>query len=79
MANLARLCVVENLLLHIGTYPGFVKFIRKWEPRWLSISKQSLTRSVERQSEELQKDIKMKMEIVAAKMDIAFMTNFGQA
>ena len=32
MANLARLCIVENLLLHIGTRPGFVMFIRKSEP-----------------------------------------------
>ena len=32
VANLARLCTVENLSLHIGTRPGFVKFMRKWEP-----------------------------------------------
>ena len=53
VANLARLCVVENLPLHISTQPEFVKFMRKWEPRWPSISKQSVTRSVERQSQEL--------------------------
>ena len=28
IANLLRLCVVENLTLHIGTHPGFVKFMR---------------------------------------------------
>ena len=32
MANLARLCAVENLPLHIGSRPGFLKFMRKWEP-----------------------------------------------
>ena len=32
MVNLARLCVVENLPLHIGSWPGFLKFMRKWEP-----------------------------------------------
>ena len=76
MANLTRLCAVENLPLHIGTQPGFVKFKRKWEPRWPSKSKQSMMRSVERQSEELQKDIKREMEGVAAETDIAFMTDF---
>ena len=53
-----------------------MKFMRKWEPRWLSILKQSMTRSVEVQSEELRKDIKREMEGVAAKMDIPFTTNF---
>ena len=33
VANLARLCMVENLPLHIGTRVGFVKLMRKWEPR----------------------------------------------
>ena len=33
VANLARLCAVENLPLHIGSRPGFFKFMRKWEPR----------------------------------------------
>ena len=32
MMNLARLCVVENLPLHISTRRGFVKFMRKWDP-----------------------------------------------
>ena len=58
VANLARLCVVENLPLHISTQSRFVKFMRKWEPQWPRISKQSVTRLVERQSEEMQKDIK---------------------
>ena len=51
MVNLTRLCAVENLTLHIGTKARFVKFMRKWEPRWPSISKQSMTRSMEVQSE----------------------------
>ena len=38
-ANLAHLCAVENLPLHMGTREGFVKFMRHWEPRWPSISK----------------------------------------
>ena len=67
---------MENLPLHIGTQPGFLKFMRKWEPRWPSISKQSMTRSVEGQSEQLRKDIGMEMEGVAAEMDVAFMTDF---
>ena len=33
-------------------------------------------RSVERQSEELRKDIRMEMEGVAAETDVAFMTDF---
>ena len=68
VANLTRLCAVENLPLHIGSRPGFLKFMRKWEPRWPSISKQSVTRSVEGQSEQLRKDIKTEMEGVAAKI-----------
>ena len=76
MANLAWLCVVDNLLLHISTRVGFVKFMRKWEPRWPSISKQSVTRSMEVQSEQLRKDIKREMEGVDAEMDIAFTTDF---
>ena len=47
LANLARLCAVKNLPLYIGTQPRFVKFMKKWEPQWPSISKQSVTRSVE--------------------------------
>ena len=31
VANLAQLCMVKNLPLHISTWPGFVKFIRTWE------------------------------------------------
>ena len=76
VANLERLCVVENLPLHIGSRPGFLKFMRKWEPRWPSISKQSVTRSVEGQSEELKKDICKEMQGVAAEMHVAFTTDF---
>ena len=32
MADLVRLCTLENLPLHIGSRPCFLKFIRKWEP-----------------------------------------------
>ena len=76
VANLARLCAVENLPLHIGSRLGFLKFMRKWEPRWPRISKQSVTRPVEGQSEELRKDIKTEMEGVAAETDVAFTTDF---
>ena len=75
-ANLVRLCVVENLPLHIGTRPGLVKFMSKWEPRWPSISKQNVTRSVECQSRELREEIKREMEEVAKETDIAFTTAF---
>ena len=40
------------------------------------MSKQSVTRSVKCQSEELQKEIKREMEVVASETDIAFTTNF---
>ena len=76
MANLARLCAVENFSLHISSGPGCLKFMRKWEPRWPSISKQSMTRSVEGQSEQLRKDICKEMEGVAAETDVAFTTDF---
>ena len=76
VANLARVCTVENLPLHISTRLGVVKSMRKWEPQWPSISKQSMTRSVERQSEELRKEIKREMEEVAKETDIAFTTDF---
>ena len=33
VANLARLCAVENLTLHMGTRAGFVNSMRQWEPR----------------------------------------------
>ena len=54
VANLARLCAFQNLPLHMGTHAGFVKFARQWEPRWPSISEQSVARSVKEQSEALQ-------------------------
>ena len=76
VVNLARPCMVENLPLHIGTQVGIVKFMRKWEPRWPSISKQSVTRSVEVQSEQLRKDIRREMKGVATETDIAFTTDF---
>ena len=76
MANMAQLCAVENLPFHIGTQPGFVKFMKKWEPQWPSISKQSAKRSVERESEELWKDIKRETEGVATETGIAFTTDF---
>ena len=76
VANLARLCIVENLPLHTSSRPGFLKFMRKWEPRRPRISKQSMTRLVERQSEQLREDIRMKMEGVVAETDIAFKTDF---
>ena len=47
VANLVRMCVVENLPLHMGTHTEFVKFMRQWEPRWPSISKKSVTKLVE--------------------------------
>ena len=75
MTKLAWLCVVEDLPLYIGTQPRFAKFMR-WEPRWSSISKQSATRSIECQSEELKKRIEMEMKEVAKEKDIAFKTNF---
>ena len=34
VASLARLCAMENLPLHISSRIGFLKFMRKWEPRW---------------------------------------------
>ena len=70
MANLARLCFVENLPLHMGTHIGFVNFMRQWKPRGPSISKQSMTRSVEEQSRALRVDIKCKTPQIAAIMDI---------
>ena len=76
VANIARLCAVENLPLHIDTHPGFVMFMRKWDPRWLSISKQSVRRSVECQSQGLREEIKREMEEVAKELDIAFTTSF---
>ena len=76
MANLTRLCTVENLPLHISIQPRFVKFMRKWEPQWPNISKQSMTRLVECQGQELREEIKREMEEVAKEMDIAFTTDF---
>ena len=76
IANLACLCDVENLPLHMGTRAGFVKFMRHWEPRWPSISKQSVPRSVEEQSQALQANIKCGMLEIAAGMNIDFTTDF---
>ena len=76
MVKLARLCAVENLPLHIGSRTSFLKFMRKWEPQWLSISKQGMTRLVECQSEQLRKDIRTEMEGVATETDVAFTTDF---
>ena len=55
--NLACLCIVENLPLHMGTHPAFVKFMRQWEPRYPSILKLSMMRSVEHQRQALQEHI----------------------
>ena len=56
----------------MGTHARFVKFIRHWEPRCPSISKQSVMRSVEEQSRALRADIKCEMLERAAGMDIPF-------
>ena len=32
VANLTRLYAMENLPLHIGSRPSFLKFMRKWSP-----------------------------------------------
>ena len=76
MANLKCLCVVEDLPLHMSAHAGFVKFMRQWDPRWPSISKQSMTMSVEEQSQALWADIKCKMLEIVAKTDIASTANF---
>ena len=76
MVNLARLWIVVNFSLHISTQPRSVKSMRTWEPRWPNTLKQSVMRSMERQSEELWKDIKRKMEGVVVEMDIAFTAKF---
>ena len=76
MANLAQLYAVENWPLHIGTRLGFLKFMRKWDPRWPTTSKKSMTKSMERQSEELRRDIKREMDVVAVEIDRAFTTYF---
>ena len=60
----------------MGIHTGFVKFIRQWEPRCPSISKQSVTRSLEEQSWALWADIKCEMLEIATGMDIAFTTDF---
>ena len=70
-------CALWRICLCISAAgKGFLKFMRKWEPRWPSISKQSVTRSVEGQSEELRKDICKEMQGVAAETDVAFTTDF---
>ena len=77
MANLARLCTVENLPLHIGTRPGFDEVHEViGSPEWSSISKQSMTRSVERQSERIaEKKSRGRWKNVAKEhTDIAFTT-----
>ena len=76
LANLVRLRAVENLPLHMGTYIGFVKSMRWWEPRWPNICKQSVTRFVEEKSHALWADFKREMPEIAARMDIAFTTDF---
>ena len=76
VANLARLCTIENLPLHMGTRARFVKFMRQWEPRWPRISKQSMTRSVEEQSGALWANIKHEMLEIAVGTDIAFTMDF---
>ena len=71
-----RLCAAENLPLHMGTRVGFVKFMRLWEPIWPSISKQSVTRSMEQQIWALRVNIKREILVIAAKTDTAFKTDF---
>lgn len=74
--NLAQLCTMKNLPLRISIWHEVVKFMRNWEPRWSSMSKRSMTRSMERQSGKLQEDINREMEGVAVEMNIAFKTEF---
>ena len=61
VANLACWCAIENLPFCMGTHASLVKFIRQWEPRWPSMSKQSMMRPVEEQSRALRPDIKCEM------------------
>ena len=57
------------------SYGGWLHYI-KLEVLMANHIKTNVMRSVERQSEELHKDIRRKMKGVATKMDIAFMTNY---
>ena len=75
MANLA-LSAIENLPLHMGTCAGFVQFMRPWEPRWPSISKQDVTRSVEEQNRGLQADSECKTIEMLSETDLTFTTDF---
>ena len=67
---------MEDLPLHMGTSARFVKFMRQWEPRWPSISKQNVTSSVEEQSRALWTDIEHEMLEIATKIGISFTTDF---
>ena len=70
--NLAKWVAVQNMPYQTGQRGAFLRFMRTFVPRWPRISKQTLTRSVHRQSWDIQCSIHDEMREVHRETDVAF-------
>ena len=69
--SLGKLVCTLNLPFQLGQRVAFGNFMRKFVPRWPRISRQALTRNIERQSRAIQENIKKEMREVSAKTGVA--------
>ena len=70
-SGLGQLVSALNLPYQLGQRTGFTRFMRKYVPRWPRISRQSLTRSIEHQSDAIQLSIKQEMQEVTRHTGVA--------
>ena len=70
--SVAKLCVLENLPLHLGERLGFIAFMRTLDPRYPQISRRSVMRSMEDQADEVMKSIWNTMSQACVVTDVSF-------
>ena len=69
--SLGKLVCTLNLPFQLGQRVAFVNFMRRFVPRWPTISRQALTRNIKRQSKAIQERINKEMREVSAKTGVA--------
>lgn len=71
VSNTGKLISVMNLPFTLAERPPFIKFMRQFVPNWPAISRQTVTRSVEKQSNRIVDAIKDEMATVTKKTSVA--------
>ena len=71
VTNVGKYVSVANMPYHLAQTKSFVRFMRQFIPRWPSISKQTITRSVERQAVDIKEAIKQELMAVQENTTVA--------